>query len=1258
MNPAKKIFQILALIFFALCVASCDTGCVEADEFDVESLEIKSNPVDDGVFGSYDAVSGGQRANWHSTDLLSNGDMFLIQIAGSWTPLQGTGQAALDALPRCNSCAKRYDNSTPNCICYKNQVPTPEKGIDGITLNVDCSIPANQEDPTKCSCTKQHGLATDYGVYHFPLNILDKSESLKLADDQTNCKYDHGMGAYVALWGARGATVPVRAYHLFSEEEVCNIMRDSNGRCLDPAGNDATKHVFRSANSRIFMKDDGNDNQGSDTDTSNDVYHKANEELQTIMWDTYYSDNYGKYNIRILRGVGNKSDTGLLEFLVSLVEDVLLGPMNDDGERHGSIIEFMYKAIIQDSGFVLVVQVSLALYIALFGAAHLFGVAEISSKKEIMSRVLKIGLIVFFISPQSWYFYDRIVVSFFKDSMDYVVAAIMDMYDSAIGQTSMIKIAQMDRARDASAATRFSYPDLVIKNLMSEAVTKKIFGLFFQSIFGFLYIPIMYVLIFSFIYVMLYVASMYIVNLIKIIFVLSLGPIFMVFTLFSKTAGMFKNWLSFLGARSLEIIVIFIVLYMFLTILDKNFTDLLYYRVCGETHNLGFFSITILMADIDRSFLTWMSKFIATGGLIFICYLIIQKVPNVAGSIISIAGVSGSAGGGFDMAGKALGAGMGLAQMGAGALGSAAVTAARYGVRGATLAARKTGLADLSNSITDKIPVRISPRSLWRDAVVDGAIKKAQAAAAGKTGKERDAFIRETARKELEMLRFSNPNKMGLLGVDNVNIVARFDKLLVKDPLKQFIKDEAKRQKNSSPSSIKFGKEAQEAIKAKALEWAEKNLYEGAKDVVQSYFENSKGINRLTAEKAELSSSRVAKITAGDQDAKDRYINHLLNKEFEHRNDWKVSKFFHGMMRDRENNPKQMASSFMRKVDREESGASFWRDRGNPFESINFIDKNFINKEGINKMTAEAQNKLIAEALLKNGSSKEDKLSDDKAQFLRDKLAKNARKSVGDTDLLKQREAVLDEMRNAKGADLYEKTAKFAEINIKLDVGKDFRSEHERVMRNYVQKYGALTSKMSNEDAFAERERLAALVKMSGLDISISGYDKSLLDRMQAQEASIAAEVGRFDTITDANLGAAKTSQGLVAQQFEVQFGQSITDALLQQSDIGLKASNVLLGVAAKKEGALDESTLNALRMNKTQIDAKAKIEKMNLKIAQFELDKLEKDLAHKANPTSAELTEVNRLKNAVEKGKSDLGKYETESMRLVSDIMSAGGSA
>ena len=65
----------------------------------------------------------------------------------------------------------------------------------------------------------------------------------------------------------------------------------------------------------------------------------------------------------------------------------------------------------------------------MYGFAVLFGIAEVN-KKELMNRVLKISLVIFFTSSDSWYFYNKIVVGFFKDSMDYLVSVFVSLGDA------------------------------------------------------------------------------------------------------------------------------------------------------------------------------------------------------------------------------------------------------------------------------------------------------------------------------------------------------------------------------------------------------------------------------------------------------------------------------------------------------------------------------------------------------------------------------------------------------------------------------------------------------------------------------------------------------------------------------------------------------------------------------------------------------------------------------------------------------------
>ena len=124
--------------------------------------------------------------------------------------------------------------------------------------------------------------------------------------------------------------------------------------------------------------------------------------------------------------------------------------------------------------------------------------------------------------------------------------------------TSALLVAQMDRSVDISNATRFSYVDNMIKMMLSTSFAAKVFSLLFSDVLGILYIYLIHrIVVFNFLKTMVHAATLYLTNMMKIIFVLCLGPIFIAFSLFAHTKNMFQNWLSFLGSRSLEIILIF-----------------------------------------------------------------------------------------------------------------------------------------------------------------------------------------------------------------------------------------------------------------------------------------------------------------------------------------------------------------------------------------------------------------------------------------------------------------------------------------------------------------------------------------------------------------------------------------------------------------------------------------------------------------------------------------------------------------------------
>lgn len=959
MDWQKKITKLFSVAFLLLFIFSCDgDGCVEADEFDNEFVKVDSNPVTDGVYGSYNNDSGGQVADWHQTGLLSNGEPFLIHVTGAWTPWYGNlrSQTSLNQLPQCSFCAKRGDQSLGNCLCYNGQTPQPEISIGGTPLAVDCSTAENQNDPTKCTCTTKNGSADAYGVFHFPLGFYNKDHTVRLPDEQAPpCKYSAGMGLYLGMFGRSGSDVPQRAYHLFSQNVICPITRNSNGQCIDSQGNDRTRYVFRSANNRIFMKDDHSNNDGTDTNPGDDTYHKANEYIKLIVHDQYYSDNFGQYNVIFLKGIARDGDTGLLEYLVKIVEDALLGRVDDNGKRQGSVIEYMYKAIVQDSYFAATVQISLSIYIALFGFATLFGLAEISSKKEIMSRMTKIALIIFFTNPNSWYFYNQFIVGFFKDSMDFLITFLTNLSDSNLDDdTSPIKIAQQARATTDSSASRFSYIDSIIKMLFSENITKKIWGLFFSSFFGFIYIIAIYVLIGYFLYVMLLAATIYVITLIKLVFIMALGPLFISFSLFPQTAGMFKKWVSFLGARALEVVLLFLILYPFVMIIDQRIIALLSFRTCFEHYGIGHFQFSILKSYDTHDFGDWIHDLITIGGLLFILQMILDQVPKLAGALISIQGQ----GGGDDGKGTASLAGS-IMNFATGAAYSGAKTALSTGgglaFRGARSAARASGISKAIDYVGDKIPFR-GIRARLRDSVIDDALKQARAKVTkgnpSLKGAELEREIRNTALTDPKFGlngyirgKRADPKdiaggrtKSALYGLTHEAIAKRMDSQLVKKPLKDYLKKRAQELKGANAADQLLGKDAQAQLKADARKWAEDNILGGSKSI-DGYLGNMKS---FMDDKLRLSSSEAAKKFAGNEDEKHRYLNYLFQAKQERKAE-NAKKMFSGLRSNFKG-----TTDFVRKVGFEEKRGKGFVDKVLKFDTskgwdprlrIGFLDR-------------------------------------------------------------------------------------------------------------------------------------------------------------------------------------------------------------------------------------------------------------------------------------------------------------------------------
>ncbi len=1244
-----------------LFAVSCDgNGCIEADEFDTKYVKVESNPVKDGVFGSYDDVDGGQVAEWHNTGLRTANEDFIIMVSGGWVPWKADTMTfeKFETLEGCNFCSKRSNDASQNCICHKNQIPIPEIGASGRPVETDCDLDENQNNPNLCTCTTKNGKADDYGIFHFPLNYYQKDHTRKNPDDQSDaCAFRGGMGLYLGVFGKSSNEPPKRVYHLFSEQEVCPIARDAKGKCIDEHGQNRLKYVFKSRDQKNFVKDDQAGNDGLDVDAQDDIYHGGNEYVKLIIFDRYYSDNFGHYNVEFLKGTFDDNDIGLLEFLVRIVEDQLLGEFNEIGEREGGILEFLFNAIAKDSNFLLIFQITLSIYITFFGASVLLGFVELN-KKEVYSRIVKVAAVIFFVNPDSWEFYNQIVVGFFKDGMDEVIDIILSIGEVDLDkETNPLVLAQLGSANPGSTGSRFSYVDVMLRTLFSDNVTKKIWGLFFYDIFGWLYIALIYGAIFYFLYVMLIAATVYAVTITKMIFVLALGPIFIPFALFKYTSEIFKKWISFLGARSIEMIILFLLLYTFVGFIDKRFNELLYYKVCYQFLVNGYINIKVLKASIDRSMIDWLSQIITLMLFTFMAHMVFEQIPTLAGSLISIGGNSnkGNSDSGFKLAGSMIGDALSGAK-GAAGLG---LSAAGEGFRGLRKISRATGVSGLMNAVSSKVPFR-GIRTRMRDSVIDKAIKEARASGMkkGLQGAALDGYVRNFALNDAKLGVFSwthkNKKLAALGGFDTANVLKRMDTKLAQQPLKDYLKERAKELKKLDPTMIPLGKEMTRQLKKDARAWADKNLAGGSAAIDKHLHDMKNFIKK----EGSLTIRQAAKRFGDDEGLKNKYLQHLRQSKLEKHGNKPV---------DLENSKK--AKKFLRQA--HDRKVSLFDQLTGKKVTIGALGSR--KEEALRKMANEAEHKMLrsyltqgqtrqdiaqSDAYYKNKikqnsdsenkqrllAAKQERVNQDilnKREFHKEGLQAQIKKQMANAIQGKSQEEII-EMRTKAMEDL-ERMKKAHKEKMDELIGDD--KWQETMNKNGGREsYKDGLIDINGDSLFEAKARAKALgcfdrdsVGSSNEEAMKEEFNKIEQARKALEESLEAAKTAKTQEEKEA---AAKAVEEAAAEleNANSKLGSSLDNILLSQADV--QAINIGANNNQNVNKNVDQAALVNFEFNKNQAQAKVKMKKFEKAQKEYEIATLQKQ----EKPDHAK---INALKNEVVNIESEISSEE----RRVSSI-------
>jgi type IV secretory pathway VirB6-like protein len=886
-------FFVKNILFLLFILSSCGDRCIDKDEFYDNQVLIYGNPSDmptgtvrPAVFGTYNPDDGGQYREWQNTGMISDGGPIKIWIWGDIVASNGefANGNDLSDFPVCKYCFKDSQDpnvATQNCYCGpvingNNEFFDAEESIAEINdqygatnpSGITCSSDVEKNDINKCTCkTKLASLPNldDPRYISFSkdmyLKILNPDPSnpssfllqQKNPEDQFACRHNMGYGLYISLWGQDGETMPDRAYHMFTLNKFCpkNFIK-SNKKCEDSEKNLRWVYVYTSPNNAIFQKNDSE-------------RHGENEVVKINFHDQYHHDNKGNYKLQFISGVFQRDDKGLISNIVSTMEDFLFGYSRmEDGAMvtKTGVIEFMYKAVLNDRVVKAVVQIGFVIYIAFFGVGFFLGLVELN-RKEIMMRLLKIGLVLLFTNPFAWEFYNRIVVGFFKDGMNSICNMIVGIYTSLIELSYVQKITPETSvvSNTLRSSSNFIYVDALIRDLLSDPASRKIWSLFSmkegKGFYAIIYVPAIYYLIFYFIYVMIDIAIKYLINLFKICIGLALGPTFIFLSLFEKTKDMFKNWLAFMGSRSFEIILLFAFIHPFITILEILFKEMLYFKICPE--GVGEYSYLVSSMNIlkpeeihKRSLFWWFEHFLKIGAMIYITQSVANKSAYISGQIVSVGGISnadpvsetGKGEEGFKI-GSAIVKGA-LANLKAGLnsqyVKGVAQKVGRSMAKGITGAMRAEiingkSVNDLVNDSFNAIGIRNRGlRSFARDQKIDSFINQSikEADSSDLKGEDRDNYIKARVNALADDYKLKNKNYAVLLGIDDKNIEKRMDQKLVKEPMKQQIKQFAMELREQGI----IGKEAQNMIVDKVQEWGIKQF--GNNEKVAEFFKKTK----------------------------------------------------------------------------------------------------------------------------------------------------------------------------------------------------------------------------------------------------------------------------------------------------------------------------------------------------------------------------------------------------------------------------------
>lgn len=240
----------------------------------------------------------------------------------------------------------------------------------------------------------------------------------------------------------------------------------------------------------------------------------------------------------------------------------------------GGFLENFYKSVINDRSYKIIVKTCFALMFSFYGLYFLLGMAEFT-QEDLIKKAIKISFIYLMIGTDGWEFYNRFFVRFFKEGIDYLTFSIAAAFsdDDAINDAVM-----QNKLYDKTIL--FDSINSSLRLLISDKLTARVWGVFFSSLAGPIYLILIFCAIMLFLVSILTALLLYVTAQFFISFLLAFGPIFFALLVFEKTKGMFDKWIGNLISFSLEQIFLITCISLFNSLAYNIIKSTFNYRVC------------------------------------------------------------------------------------------------------------------------------------------------------------------------------------------------------------------------------------------------------------------------------------------------------------------------------------------------------------------------------------------------------------------------------------------------------------------------------------------------------------------------------------------------------------------------------------------------------------------------------------------------------------------------------------------------------